>query len=60
MIDKDGSTSGISAETSNGFGMEEEVIRVISKSPKWKNAVQYSKPIKAYRRQPLTFLIEKE
>ena len=59
-IDLDGRPVDISAETSNGYGMEEEVIRVIKKSPKWSYAIQYNKPVKAYRRQPLTFLIEKQ
>jgi hypothetical protein len=38
--------------------MEEEVVRILKKSPKWSPAIQNGKPVKAYRRQPVTFMIE--
>ena len=60
IIDKDGSTSGINAETKEGFGMEQEAIRVIQASGKWVPAVQNGRPIKAYRRQPISYIIENE
>jgi hypothetical protein len=37
--------------------MEEEVIRVIERSGKWTPALQNGKPLKAYRKQPITFLL---
>jgi hypothetical protein len=43
--------------TNHGFGMEDEVIRVISKGPKWNPAIQNGKQVKAYRRQPVTFQV---
>ncbi|RZL41066.1 MAG: hypothetical protein EOP00_25540 [Pedobacter sp.] len=58
IVDKNGSVTNVEAETKKGYGMEEELIRVIQKSPKWKNAVQYNKPVNAYRRQPLTFVVQ--
>ena len=57
IVQKDGSISDISAETSFGYGMEEEVIRVITKGPKWIPAVQYGRKVKAYRIQPVTFVV---
>ena len=57
IVQKDGSISDISAETSFGHGMEEEVIRVITKGPKWIPAVQYGRKVKAYRIQPVTFVV---
>ena len=56
----DGSLSDVAAETNLGYGMEQEVIRLIKKSGKWSPAIKDGKPIKAYRRQPVTFLVEQE
>ena len=60
IVQKDGSITDITAETSYGYGMEEEVIRVISKGPKWIPAVQYGRKVKAYRIQPVTFVVARE
>ena len=57
IVQKDGNITEISAETSFGYGMEEEVIRVIRKGPKWIPAVQYGRKVKAYRIQPVTFVV---
>jgi len=57
IVQKDGSITDISAETSYGYGMEEEVIRVITRGPKWIPAVQYGRKVKAYRIQPVTFVV---
>ena len=57
IVQKDGSITDITAETSYGFGMEEEVIRVIKKGPRWIPAVQYGRKVKAYRIQPVTFVV---
>lgn len=59
IVSPDGSLSDISPETSLGYGMEEEAIRVIKKSPRWNPAIQYNRPVKAYRRQPITFVVMK-
>lgn len=37
--------------------MEEEVMRVISNGPNWVPAMQNGLPVKAYRKQPITFQI---
>lgn len=57
IVSKDGSISNIMPQTNYGFGMEEEVIRVIKKGPKWKPAVMDGKNVNSYRRQPITFQI---
>ena len=57
IVAKDGGISNIVAETNHGFGMEEEVIRIIKKSPNWTPATQNGNIVKAYRRQPITFLV---
>ncbi len=59
-VSYDGSLSDISTETNFGYGMEKEVIRIIQKSGKWNPATKDGKPIKEYRRQPVTFQIEED
>jgi periplasmic protein TonB len=58
IVDKDGSIYDVTAETQHGFGMENEVKRVIQIGPKWIPAMQNGKAVKALRRQPVTFLVE--
>ena len=58
IVDKDGSLSDVKALTKFGYGIEEEMLRVINKSGKWSPASQDGKPVRAYRKQPLTFLVE--
>ncbi len=57
VVAKDGTISDVVAETSHGFGMEQEAVKVIKKGPKWKPAEQNGNIVKAYRRQPITFLV---
>ena len=58
IVNKDGDISDVKAETSFGHGMEEEAIRVIKNGPKWMPAMQDGRKVNAYRRQPITFVVE--
>ncbi len=58
IVKKDGTLEDIKVENSMGYGMDEEVRRVITKSGKWIPAVQNGRPVNAYRRQPITFYLE--
>jgi len=58
IVAKDGTLTDIMPLTSFGYGMEEEVIRVIKKSPTWTPAYQNKRVVKAYRRQPVTFEVK--
>lgn len=58
IVDKDGSISDVVAETRHGYGMENEVVRIIQKGPSWVPATQYGRKFKAYRRQPITFYVK--
>lgn len=60
IVTKNGTVDSITAETNNGYGMEEEVIRVIKRSGNWTPAIQNGKPVNAYRRQPITFVVEED
>jgi hypothetical protein len=60
VVYKDGSIGNVVAETHWGYGIEEEIIRLVKNSPRWIPARVKGKPVKAYRRQPVTFLVEEE
>jgi len=57
IIDKHGNISDVVTETRHGYGMEEEVIRALKKSPQWIPANQCGRSVNAYRRQPVTFVV---
>lgn len=58
VVDKDSSITEFKALTNHGYGMEKEVIRALRLSGKWIPALQNGKPIKAYRKQPVTFRVD--
>jgi protein TonB len=60
IVDKEGAISDVKALTSHGYGMEEEAVKVIKKGPKWVPAVQNGRQVKAYRKQPITFVVSAE
>ena len=58
IVDKTGTISDIKTLTNFGYGVENEVIRIIKRSPPWIPAKQNNRTVKAYRKQPVTFVIE--
>ncbi len=58
VVSKDGTVSNIKALTKFGYGVEEEVVRIIAKSGAWNPARQNGKNVNAYRKQPVTFVVE--
>ncbi len=60
IVQKDGTISHVSPETHFGYGMEEEVVRIIKNSPSWKPAKLFGEPVLAYRRQPVTFVVQQK
>jgi hypothetical protein len=57
IVDKEGNISEVKALTNHGYGMEEEVVKIISKGPQWVPASQNGRAVKAYRKQPVTFVV---
>lgn len=57
VVNKSGYVSDVEAKTSYGYGMEEEAMRVIKRSPRWRPLILLGKPENAFRRQPITFVI---
>ena len=60
IVDKEGNVSDVKALTSHGYGMEEEATRVIKRGPKWTPAIQNGRNVKAYRKQPITFIVSEQ
>ncbi len=60
VVDREGKVSDIRALTNHGYGMEEEVIRLLKRAPLWEPAIQDGRKVKAYRKQPVTFQVVEE
>ncbi len=60
VVNKEGMVSDIKALTNHGYGMEEEVLRIMKRSGNWIPAVTDGRPVNAYRKQPVTFLLDEE
>ncbi len=58
VVSRDGSLSDVTCENDPGFGMCQEAVRVIKKTKNWTPALQNGRNVNAYRRQPITFLVE--
>lgn len=57
IVDKEGNISDVKALSNHGYGMEDEAVRVIKRGPKWEPAIQNGRQVKAYRKQPITFVV---
>lgn len=60
IVGTDGSISDVKALTHHGYGMEAEVVKLIERGPKWEPAIMFGEPVKAYRKQPVTFVVWEE
>jgi len=57
VVDLEGNVSDVKALTAHGYGMEEEAMRALKKATKWQPAIQNGHFVKAYRKQPITFVV---
>jgi periplasmic protein TonB len=60
IVCTNGSLCNIETENKVNPLIKAEVERVMKLSPNWMPAIVEGKPVKAYRRQPITILIERE
>jgi hypothetical protein len=60
IVSKDGTLSNITFETNEGYGMEQEVQRILNLSGVWIPAEQNGRKVNAYRRQPITFIVDQD
>jgi protein TonB len=59
-VSKTGSISDVAAENDPGYGTKAEAMRVITKGPSWKPAVQNGRNVIYRHKQPITFLVSEE
>jgi len=57
LVKADGTTSEFKSLTNQGYGMEEEALRVIQSVEQWEPAVVNGEKVNAYKKQPVTFII---
>lgn len=55
LIERNGDVCDIKPLTKVGFGMEEELIRIIHNSPDWTPATQNGRNVREYKRVTFTF-----
>jgi hypothetical protein len=55
VVLKDGTISEVMALNDPGYGVAEEAVRVLKKSPKWIPAMQQGKPVTYRQKQSITF-----
>lgn len=60
IVDKEGNLSQFEPLTKHGFGMEEEVINILKKSPNWEPGIQNGRKVNAYKIQKVTFVISED
>jgi len=58
IVHTDGTVSDISTENYQGTKTAQHCIDVIKNAPKWQPAVQNGRKVNAYKKQPITFVIE--
>ena len=54
IVDSEGNVTGVEATTMRGTKLAEIAVHVIRNGPKWKPAMQYGRPVRAYRLQPVS------
>jgi len=55
IIEKDGDITDVKVRQGIGGGCDEEAVRVLKNSPKWKPGVLKGSPVRTYYVQPITF-----
>jgi hypothetical protein len=60
IVNKEGRISDIKPLTNQGYGMEQEVVRIMKMSGLWNPALMNNKPVNAYRKQPVSFMTSTE
>lgn len=58
IVDENGDVIVPKILKSSGFkNLDNDALQVIGNSPSWKNAIQYNKPVKAFRIQPIIYTL---
>jgi antitoxin component YwqK of YwqJK toxin-antitoxin module len=59
-VQEDGSLKGFTPVTQYGKGIEEEVIKMLLRSPRWTPGRQWGRIVKSYHTQPVSFMIQSQ
>lgn len=57
VVDKEGKVSDVEALNDPGYGFAQEAVKAVKNGPKWTPAIQNGRQVKAYRTQPITWVI---
>lgn len=60
IVAKDGAISDVVAENDPGYGTKAEAVRVITRGPKWKPAIQNGNKVIYRHKQSITFMVSEE
>lgn len=60
IVDREGNVSNVEALSMKGSKLAEVAVNAIKKGPKWIPAVQNGQPVKAWRKQKITFRLPDE
>lgn len=61
VIDENGDVVVPKIHKSSGYkNVDNDALQIIADSPSWKNAIQYNRPVKAYRLQPIIYTLRPE
>lgn len=60
IVNADGTLSDISCDNDPGYGTCAEAIRLMKTSPKWVPGMQNGKKVRAYTKQPITFVVSED
>jgi hypothetical protein len=59
IVDENGYVVMPKIHQSSGYrNVDADALRIISDSPDWKNAIQFNNPVKAFRLQPFTYILQ--
>ena len=57
IVNKEGGLEDFKAMTAYGHGMEEDVINMLKRAPKWTPGKLHGRPVRSYHTQPISFVI---
>jgi len=60
VVEKDGSLTDIKVVRGIGSGCDEEAMRVLRNSPKWKAGIQNGRPVRVQYTMPISFTLQTE
>ena len=57
VVEKDGTISEVKVLRGIGYGCDDEAVRVIKKSPRWKAGMQHNLPVRVRYQMPISYTL---